>query len=273
MHLDSETVLVVVSHYNARPPEQLVALLDGMFTIPSEWPFAVRVVVNQASPQRLVLPDRLASVGVCYRENSGYNIGAWDAGWRQLPPYPSYLFVQEECRIVRPGWVSAFVRKADHLGLVGECLSPDWDAPWDHLAEWLRGQRMPDHWTEGEPADRVACYQHFLRTQGIPPGPKGDHLQSLVLSARREVLEAIQGFPQGRNYGEAIAAEIGISKKVQALGLRIGEVGPEPFFYIEHPQWLHRREQHRHRQAGWLPTRPGDHEDMPGVEPSTFTGC
>ncbi len=35
------------------------------------------------------------------RENTGFNIGAWDYGWRHLPPYDYYLFLQDDCFIVR----------------------------------------------------------------------------------------------------------------------------------------------------------------------------
>jgi GT2 family glycosyltransferase/tetratricopeptide (TPR) repeat protein/2-polyprenyl-3-methyl-5-hydroxy-6-metoxy-1,4-benzoquinol methylase len=235
--------LVVISHYDARSPDRLLALLDSMSSKPAGWTYAVRVVVNQETRKPLELPDRHRPVEVFYRENAGFNIGAWDFGWRADPAFDAYLFLQDECRVVREDWAGAFVRKAAeaNVGLVGECLSPLWDAPWAELAERFRGQRLPDHFVDGQPADRLACYQHFFARQGIPTGARGDHLQSLVLFARREVLEAIKGFPDSKNHGEAIAAEIAISKKVQALGLTIAEVGPEPFFYIEHPQWLHRR--------------------------------
>ena len=78
--------LVVVSHYNAWPTDQLVALLDQIKAIPAGCPFDCRVVVNQAKPGPLELPPRHADVGVLYRENIGYNIGAWDHGWRVGPP-------------------------------------------------------------------------------------------------------------------------------------------------------------------------------------------
>jgi hypothetical protein len=238
-----ETVLVVIAHYNARPTDNLISLLESMQTMPAGWPFAVRVVVNVALPKVLALPAHLRNVEVCYRENTGYNIGAWEYGWRQAPPYTAYLFLQDECQVARADWVAAFVRRlsAPDIGLVGECLSPDWDAPWEVLKERTKGDRFPEQLIDGQPAERIPCYFHFFSQQCISPGPRGDHLQSLVLSARRAVLEMIGGFPQGRNYGEAMAAEIGISKKVQALGLRICEVGPEPFSYIHHPQWLHRK--------------------------------
>lgn len=237
------SVLVVISYYDGRPGRHLIELLRSMRFVPAGWPYQVRVMVNQVRPAPLSLPADLGDVEVHYRHNRGFNIGAWEAGWRTEPAYDGYLFLQDECQIVREGWVAAFVHKAvgKNVGLVGECLSPNWDAPWETLALLTQGDQLPEHCVEGKPAERVRCYLHFLRTHGIAPGLKGDHLQSVVLFARREVLVAINGFPVGRNYGEAIASEIGISKKVQALGMSIREVGPDPFTFIQHPQWLHRR--------------------------------
>jgi hypothetical protein len=237
----SETVLVVICHYNARPNQSLMTLLDQMQCVPAGSPFRVRVVVNLARPQKLELPQRHGDVEVLYRENIGYNIGAWEAGWRRDTAYAAYLFLQEECRLVQPNWIGAFFQRASEpdVGLVGECLSEDWNASWEELARRFRGVTMPGHQITGQPAERVPCYLDFLRHEGIEPGPKGDHLQSLVLFARRQVLEAMGGFPVGRDHGEAIASEIGITKKVQALRLRACEVGPGPFTYIVHPQWLH----------------------------------
>src|SRR5262249_19993193 len=88
----------------------------------------------------------------------------------------------------------------------------------------------------GRPAERVDCYLDFFRRRGIAPGPRGDHLQSLVLFATRAVLERVGGFPECTGYGEAIAAEIGVCKRVQAAGLAVAEVGPEPFFSAQPPR-------------------------------------
>jgi hypothetical protein len=124
---------------------------------------------------------------------------------------------------------------------VAESLSPLCDAPWDELAQRFAGETLQEHRIRDAPAERVSCYLDFLHRHSIPPSARGNHLQSLILYARHEILEAIDGFPVGSTDGEAIAAEIGISKKVQALGLRLVEVGSTPFWYIEHSQWLYRR--------------------------------
>ena len=63
------------------------------------------------------------------------------------------------------------------------------------------------------------------------------HLQSVVLFARRELLERIDGFPIGHDKVHAMASEIAISKRVIARGCRIRQIGWRPFKYILHPQW------------------------------------
>jgi hypothetical protein len=60
-----------------------------------------------------------------------------------------------------------------------------------------------------------------------------------VLYARREILEAINGFPIGLRYDEAVGCELGISKRVEAIDLKTVAVGSRPFEYILHPQWKH----------------------------------
>src|SRR5438552_9442241 len=107
MHPIEGPVLVVISHYNARPVNDVLALLDSMHSVPSGWPFHVRIVVNQETPTSLILPARPWRFEVLYRENRGYNIGAWDFGWRVSPYYDAYLFLQEECQVVREGWIKA----------------------------------------------------------------------------------------------------------------------------------------------------------------------
>lgn len=242
---------MVVSYYAARPPDHLAALMDELSNTPSGWPFTIRVVVHRDDDQPLELPSLDPAVQVFVRPNHGYNLGAWEAGWRQAPECSAYLFLQDECRVLRSDWLAPFIERASQpgVGLVGERLSPPWNVGWPSLRKRFAGHRLPGHAVGGRPADRLDCYFDFFARQGIAPGAKGDHLQSLVLFARREVLEAVGGFPIGENYGEAIAAEIGMSKKVQAAGLSICEVGPAAFWCFDHPQWTERNRQHR---RSWL---------------------
>ncbi len=232
---------IIVSHYNRWPTTQLVALLDQIHTIPAGAPFAVTVVVNQELPEPLVLPERHAGTDVLYRENTGYNIGAWEHGWRQRPGFDHYLFLQEECRILRPGWLAPFRRLAARpsVGAIGESLH--WAGlSWQRLRRQYRDLPFVAP-VDGRQVPFSAGIQAGLNRLGLAEGATGAHLQSLVLYLRRDVLEAIGGFRIGLTYGEATIAEVAISKQVAALGLKVREVGPGSFRYILHPQWQRRQ--------------------------------
>ncbi len=224
-----KTAVVVVSHYNAWPTDQLVALLDQIRTVPAGYPFTPLVVVNQAEDKPLDLPPRHADIAVLSRENTGYNIGAWDHGWRHGPRADYYLFLQEECVIARPGWLRAFIRQVRRpgVGLVGEIMG-FYNSTWDDVAATVAEYDAPAE---------VLRYRDYLAERGVAPGVLADHLKSLALCLGRETLAAIDGFRIGISKHEAIACEIGISKSVQAAGLKIRQVGLRPFSFIRHPQW------------------------------------
>ncbi|MCZ2344470.1 MAG: hypothetical protein LC104_22140 [Bacteroidales bacterium] len=240
---DPERVLVVVSYSAGRPIEPLRQLLSDMAEYPAGHPVDIRVVVNGKVSQTPACSRLPAGVDVLERAHGEHTPGAWEEGWRTPPHYTGYLFLQDDCRIVQSDWVGGFVRVAHRpgVGLVGECRSPNWDAAWPVLVERFRGEIWPEHVLDGQPLERVAFYREHLRRSRIPEGIGGDHLQALILYARRAILERVGGFPMGDSSGETVAAEIGLSKRIQAAGLALTEVGPEPFFYIEHSQWLHRR--------------------------------
>jgi hypothetical protein len=246
--------LVVVSHYDARPRRDLDALLHQLATVPAGAPFDVLVVVNQTRAEPTAVTAPLPGLRVLHRENTGFNIGAWEHGLRASRGHASYLFLQDECRIARDGWLAPFVARLRRpgVGLVGERLNPAWAAAWPELERRFAGHTLPDHHVDGAPAERLAAYRAFWRRHGIDAGERGDHLQTLVLAARRDVLERAGGFPVGADYGEAIAAEIGISKRVQALGLTVEQIGPKPFTWIGHAQW-----QGRDDAAPLAPPRQG----------------
>jgi hypothetical protein len=231
--------LVLVSYYEPRTSEHLRQLLESLRSFDAGLPYDVCVVVNREGAGPLRLPVE-APVRILERENKGMNIGAWDHGWRACPGYDGYLFLQDECYAIRPGWLAAFSSKADEerVGLVGETWNEKWRQEWDHLRKLWMPHRLPGHVIAGRPANRVDVYLDFMQRNGIPPGKDGRHLRSLVWYARRHVLEQMDGFPIGQNYGECIAAEIGVSKRVQALELKAVQVSSEPFRYFRHREWL-----------------------------------
>jgi len=235
LHSDGPDTLVVVSYYDGRPADDLIRLLDEIGRIPAGRPFALRVVVNRTQDRPLELPPRHAGTEVLYRENLGYNIGAWEYGWRTGPEYRYYVFLQDECSILRKDWIHNYVKKAavKRTGLVGENLH--FRMPWDAVGELFHGLKQK-YGIDSEGLS-LPFLLDFYGRHGIDMGPTAAHLQSLVWCARREVLEAIDGFIIGHTKAEAIAVEIGTSRKLEALGLRLVQASFFPFHFVLHPQW------------------------------------
>lgn len=233
--------LVIVSHYDGWAPDQLIALLDQLRDVPAGAAFDVCVVVNRCAEAVLSLPSRFADVTVLHRPNRGYNIGAWDHGWRTMPPYDDYLFLQEECRILRPGWLAATRRALARpgVGLVGESMAFAGQT-WGRLDDEYRGTRFADP-VDGRCVPIPTGLRAGLERLGIPVGWSGAHLQALILGIRRDTIERIDGFVVADTYGAATVAECAVSKQVEALGLKVCEIGPGSFRYILHPQWAHRK--------------------------------
>ena len=237
------SVLVVISHYNAWPTDHLVALLDQIESVPAGHPFHVRIVVNQAEAKPCELPSRHAGVEILYRANTGYNIGAWDYGWRQAPRFDEYLFLQEECTIQRAGWLRACVRAVGRrgVGLVGESRVLG-GLSWDETASF-RSWVVEDPDGINPPEEWARFTRRYLERNQIDPTRSPAHLQALILYARRETLEAIDGFRIDHRKDDAIGCEVAISKCVEAVGLGTIQLRRRPFQYILHPQWTYIREE------------------------------
>lgn len=235
----SKHTLVVISYYDRRPIDNLVALIKTLETHEACSPFDVCVVVNRTSDREIQLPDFSMPVQVVYRPNLGMNIGAWDYGWRVNSGYQHYLFLQDECYAIREQWLSSFKQKLaeTNAGLVGESLNSNWDRNWNQLRVEQEKVVMPEHEINGKRVNRVDFYLNYLRSQQTSAGPTGRHMRSLVWFLGVGTLEKINGFPIGRNYGECIAAEITVSKKVESLGLSIVQVDAQPFSYFRHVEW------------------------------------
>lgn len=233
------STLIVISFYDRRPTTHLSRLFASLDRHSAGAEYDIAIVANRTSDRPLDLPLEGRPVRVHERENLGMNIGAWDHGWRVEPDYARYLFLQDECFAVRDGWLAAFNAKLDDpsVGLAGESLNPAWDKPWPELAKRHAGVRLPDHYIDGEPAERVDVYLDFMRRNAIDPGASGRHLRSLIWAARRDVLDRIGGFPIGANYGECIAAEIGVSRSVEGRGLALAQLSSEPFRFFRHAEY------------------------------------
>lgn len=237
--LKKERCLIVISYYDQRPVGTLLDLFQSLVDHPSGGAYDVCVVVNEEQDRRVDPKALNAELIVMHRPNSGMNIGAWDHGWRHNPGYRDYLFLQYECYAAAPLWLEAFRTRCKIVGagLIGESMNQAWDAPWGQLRDQQGQSAIWEHTLDGMPANRVDVYLDFMRRHGIDPGPSGLHLRSLVWYANSEVLAQIGGFSPGGNYGECIASEIAVSRKVVARGYALTQVADKPFSYFRHREW------------------------------------
>jgi hypothetical protein len=248
---------VVVSYWNGRPSKDLHKLLRQMTKVEAGSPFGLVIVCNGGDVRPLALPGEFDPLRprVFNRENSGWNLGAWDFGWRVAGEYDHFLFLQDDCFLKRPGWVFDFEFRAENdpgIGLLGE------EIMWDEMS-WPFIRKATDRdlgrlaWPEGEPVHPLDTYRELMERRGVPPGDVGTHLPSLILFASRRVLEEVGGFPiVGSSYREAVACEIGISRVIASKGYRIARVKDRSFHLIGHPQWTRG---HALRMQLWYRTR------------------
>jgi hypothetical protein len=240
MVLKSEKTLIIISYYDRRPGHNLLALIDSISRHPAGGEFDMCVVVNRTKEESLRLPAEYSWISVDYRHNVGMNIGAWDHGWRTHQGYKAYLFLQDECYVIRDNWLAAYstLLENSEIGMIGETLNLLWDKPWPKLRELFAKHPLPEHTIGGEAVNRVDFYLNFFHEHQVDPGQSGKHLRSVIWYLSGTFLRKIDGFLIGRNYGECIAAEIAASKRVEALGRGIAQVcNDEEFFYIRHLEY------------------------------------
>ena len=230
--------LVVISHYDCRPLRNLQNLLRSLEEHVAGRSFDVCVVVNQESGRTVEVPTLSFSVKTLSRINAGMNIGAWDHGWRQNPGYDYYIFLQDECVILRNGWLQALVDPLTEpsIGIVGECINRRWCKTWEDLIG-PEASQLEERVATLTSRRAQLCLQ-FMQARNIPAGHTARHLRSLIWGFSGQVLELLGGFPTGNNYEECIAAEIAVSRQVESLGLTVRQVHRSPFYYVGHTQWI-----------------------------------
>ena len=232
---------VIICYWTGRPAKPLWQLLDSMARFPPGAPFDVLVVCNGGDVQPLALPSRHAGhVQVLNRENTGWNLGAWEAGWRASTGHEYLLFLQAECFVRRPDWIRLFEHRLEldrGIGMLGERLM------WQQMSwEFVREATAVDLGaTVADPhglLESISTYRKLLQARAIDPGELGTHLVSIILFTRRSLLAELGGFPLiGESYLEAVACEIGLSKAIEARGLRIAQLRDDAFHCIGHTQW------------------------------------
>lgn len=218
---------VVVATWTDADPADLAHLLAGMARHPAGAEHDLVLCVNGDVELAADVAD--AFVEVFRRENTGYNLGAWQHAWQRLPDHDRFLFLQDDCSVRRDGWLAAHAAchdAADDVGLVGEHWHRSWDRPWEELC--ARDDRK---------GERARQYRARIEAWGIDPGARAGHLTTVVQYTARAVLERTGGYREGATWPEAVAAEIAFSKAVEAVGLRVLQVARHRHHYLAHPQW------------------------------------
>lgn len=233
---------VVISYWIGESQAQLHRLLRQIRDIDAGAPFDLRIVCNGGDERPLILPAEFTRLGaqILNRENVGYNIAAWDHGWKIDVRHDFYLFLQSECFLKRPGWVEAFefrMTRDAGVGLVGERIM------WDRLTwSFIRADTDRDLgqsvWPAYEPDHPIDRYQHLMTQAGIPIGDVGTHVPTIIHFTARHILEEVGGYPFfGPSYREAVGSEVAISRLIEARGYRVVQLKGHPFAYIGHRQW------------------------------------
>ena len=220
--------LVVISHYASRGSRQLSELLSQISRVSKN----ILIVVNDDQVAQEVLGSFIGYPAI-FRPNIGMNIGGWDAVFRNYSSYKYYVFLQDECSLIRDDFISAYeVELAQSgVGMTGESINNKWDRPWIEML------KSPLNYFVSQNLTRVEHYLYLMRKWNVDPGSTGRHLRSLVWGFNHDSLARLGGFPVGKTKEECIAAEISVSKKIEELGLRVTQISDIPFSFFRHQEW------------------------------------
>ena len=226
-------LLVVVSYYSARTSLYLKKLLSDIAYCHQN----LLLVINKdnCSAESLSFVDGHHAL---VRPNIGMNIGAWDAAYKHFPQYGYYIFIQDECQLVRGDFVSVYKNELEKndIGMTGESINYKWNHSWNEMLRSPLNYPINPSLATGS-SSRVEYYLERMKSWNIDPGSNGRHLRSLVWGFKGKTLSRLNGFPVGFSKEECIASEIAVSKKVEQLGLRVTQVGQNPFSCFKHEEW------------------------------------
>jgi hypothetical protein len=233
---------VVICYYTGEQIGHLFRLLKQMGDVDAGAPFDVLIVVNGGDVRPLALPSRFDGLRakVINRANHGYNIEAWDVGWRASQEHEYFLFLQSQCFIKAKNWVADFEFRMSRdrgIGLLGEVYC--WEMKtWEFIREATDRDMGPGVWREGQPMHPIDAIKSYIVESGLPLTDLGTHLQSIILFTSREILLEVGGFLHtGTTYDRAVAAEIGISRVIESKGHRISRIRDRDFSVIGHRQF------------------------------------
>ena len=226
--------LIIVSYFDLRPKKQLNNLVNQLKNLNAP----ILLSINSNETKHITL-FKDSKINILKRPNIGMNIGAWNDAFFALPDFDYYHFLQDECVIEDENFIEVYnsLLNEKNVGMVGESINPKWSKDCQYLISSPLNYMDDDHIISGIRIPRVAFYLSMLKKWNINPGKNATHLRSLIWSFKNETVRKIQGFPIGINKGVCIASEIALSKKIEALGLQIKQVGSAPFKYIYHTEW------------------------------------
>jgi hypothetical protein len=232
---------VVICYWTGQPIKNLYRLLAQMQKVDAGSPFDTVIVANGGDLAPVVLPSRFDDLRatVINRENHGYNIEAWDVGWRDKA-YEFYLFLQSECFLKTRNWVADFefrMARDRGIGLLGERYL--WEQmTWSFIREATDRDLGDSVWPKGEPLHPIDNIRDHLERHGYPLTDLGSHLVSIIQFTSRAVLEEVNGYPRlGSTYRAACAGEIGFSRVIASKGYRISKIRDRDFSVIGHRQY------------------------------------
>lgn len=226
-------IVIVISTWVEHPPIYLERLLDSIKKYPAGIEFDLCLSANGKD---FKLSQELSNEfdHIFIRENIGFNIGAWDYAWRQLKDYDHFLFLQDECLILKSNWLKMYVDTYENnpeIGLLGENYQKSWDKPWDYLIHDSTGK------VSAKKKNNALLYYETIKSWDIDPGKSAGHLTTVVQFIKRDLLLKIHGYQVEEEYQLAIAAEIGFSKKVESTRYKVYQISKHRHKLIGHPQW------------------------------------
>lgn len=219
---------VVVSFCDARSAGTLVALLHQLLEPVSglpgrRWPFSLQVVVVdavRAGSPLLSLPEALVRHVTVVRQHNpgGHDMDAWEQGWRHHGDARHYVFLTSECRVLR---TDALLRY------------------WQLLERWPRGVWVGEYlqrwsgWTGYRKAfpERSLAVDHLASRLHIALGASASHLRLAVIGVSAASLRRTGGWPSD---ADPLAAEVLVTRRALAHGMRVVQAGWRPFEYFGH---------------------------------------
>lgn len=229
----SDNFLIVISHYAARNDWHLKNLLSDISRITKN----ILVVIN-SDDQNFESEGYFQGYPMLTRPNNGMNIGGWNAAYHKYPNYKYYIFLQDECSLVRHDFLEAYEKLLNNheVGMVGESLNFKWDRSWQDM--YLSSLNYPiDVMFNSRRVSRVEYYLNLFHKWRVEPGSTGRHMRALIWGFRGETLSRLGGFPIGESKEQCIAAEIAVSKKIEQLGLLVIQASENSFPFFRHQEW------------------------------------